>query len=128
MSRARKLDPITRDFSTTASRQYQQASSPLENKLVMAYSVALGAWEGDPGIGHRFGELAREKDTVETRSRLGDLAVEAAAWLIAAGDLDRVEVTVESFAPGKLAFEVVAFPPAQQPPVTVGPFFVPVSL
>lgn len=126
MKRARAIDPTTHDFVRTPGRRFA-SGDPLLNKLVLAYQVPLGTWEGDPAIGHRFGELARWKNDAGARTRLHDLAVEAAGWLIADGDLERVEVTVEEYSRGKLAFEVQAYPPGALQPVPFGPVFVPVA-
>lgn len=123
MKVARRIDPTLADFGVTLSRRFE-LGDPLLNKLFVAYTVPLGAWEGDPLIGHRFGELARVKDDPGARQRLRDLAVAAADWLVAAGDLDRVEVAVEYFAPGKLALEVDAYPAGGGAAIPVGPFFI----
>jgi len=123
MKFARRINPTSADFGVTTSRRFEPGD-PLRNKLFLAYSLPLGTWEGDPLIGHRFGELARAKDDPGARQRLRDLAVEAAGWLVAAGDLDRVEVAVEYFAPGKLALEVDAYPAGGGAAIPVGPFFI----
>ncbi len=121
----RKIDPKTGDFVAVPGGAFQLADV-LENKLALSFTVPRGSWEGDPDLGHRFAEVARAKDLPVTRQRIADLAQDAVAWLIQSGELDHVDVLVESFQPGKVAFEVDAFPPAGDK-VHAGPFFVSVG-
>ena len=123
----REISPITGDF-LPGPRGSFALGDVLKNKLALTYLVPLGTWEGDPGIGHRFGELARAGDTADTRLRLADLARQAAQWLIDAGDLLSVDVNVESGTQrGQVLFEVDAYPPGGAAPISVGPFFVAVG-
>lgn len=89
----------------------------LANKIIMSYSIEIGSWEGDPTLGHGFAELARAIDTVETRQRLGDLAVAAVQWLLDSGELSSIEVDVMTYAPGIVAFRPRCYQPGSKRPI-----------
>ena len=122
----RRLDPVTGDFVDGAAGGFE-ASDDIENQIAFSYSIPVGSWEGDPDLGHRFDELARATDTSANRARLRDLAELAVQWLVDAGSLDHVDVTVETFGPGVDAFQVDYFVPGSSKPRRAGPFFVPVG-
>lgn len=119
----RMIDPTTGDF-VAAPRGSFVAVDVLANKLGLSFTVPLGSWEGDPLLGHRLGELAREKNTPDTIGRVKLLLAAAVKWLVDAGELDHVDVNVESFSEEGVAFEVDAFPAHGRPPLTGLSFFV----
>lgn len=112
----RAIDIVTGDVKAAPGGAWAMTDD-LANKIVMSYSFPLGTWEGDPTIGHRIDELTHEIDTVETRERLRELAAEPVQWLIDAGELDRVEVDVESIGGGKVAFQPRCYAPGSSTPV-----------
>ncbi|HLY95210.1 MAG TPA: phage GP46 family protein [Gaiellaceae bacterium] len=118
----RIVDAVSGDFSP-APRGAFVTDDVLKNKIALSFRVPLGSWEGAPYLGHRFGELARDKMLAETPLRVRDLARAAVAWLVASGELDHVDVTVEQQGPQRIAFEVDCYAPGR-PPFDLGPFFV----
>ncbi len=122
----RRLDPVTADFVDGTAGGFE-SSEDIENQIAFCYSIAVGSWEGDPELGHRFDELARATDTSENRARLRDLAEQAAQWLVDAGSLERVTVYAESLRAGSVAFQVDYYTPGNKKPRPAGPFLVPVG-
>lgn len=115
------------DFVRSAKGRFARWSV-LENQLALSFSIALGSWEGDPLLGHRFEELARAKDSAATRRRVADLAKQAVQWLIDDGSLTRVDVVVERIDRGRLAFEVDALSAEADSPARFGPYFVAIGV
>ncbi len=118
----RYINPVTEDFGDIAEGGYIE-DDPVLNKLAFSFKVAKGSWEGDPEIGHRFDELARATDTIDNRRLLRIFAIEAAQWIVDDGDLDTIDVTVESHGAGLIAFQVVGMKAGRQ--VKAGPFIRP---
>ncbi len=123
----RKIDFATGDFVDGANGSWTTVRG-IYNMLAFTYAFARGTWEGDPEMGHLFAELDRATDTSENRERLRDLAAASAQWLIDGGFLDRVEAFVQSWEPGKVAFEVHCYEPGRKDPTVLGPFFAPVGV
>lgn len=119
----RRIDPTTGDFVSAAKGGFA-TSDDIENQVAFSFLVERGSWEGDPELGHRFAELAREVDTQANRRRFADLAVDAVRWLIDAGKLDHVDVTVESWGAGIVVFQIDYFTPGTPAPRKAGPFLV----
>lgn len=127
MSVDRLIDPETGDVQDAAGGGYVE-DDELANMVIFSYSIDLGSWEGDRTMGHRFAELARAIDTVETRARLKDLAAEPVQWLLDLGLLSRIEVDVMTFGPGIVAFQPRCYAPGARKPVAgVGLFKVSVG-
>jgi phage gp46-like protein len=122
----RTIDPTTSDY-VAAVRGGFLTGDPVDTKVVMAYGTALGSWEGDPFFGHRFEELARAIDTVETRGQVRSFAIEAVQFLVDSGELVSADAIVESFGPGQVAFMAVLVKPGQKSAKKVGPFLVAVG-
>lgn len=95
--------------------------------VAFSYSIAVGSWEGDPTLGHRFDELADATDTQENRNRLRDLAKIAVDWIVKLGLLVRVEAFAESLGGGAVAFEVDLYKPNVKLPTKAGPFLIAVG-
>lgn len=119
----RYLDPATEDFESNSTGGFV-SSENIENMIAFSYLIPVGSWEGDPELGHRFAELDRVTDTVENRNRLRDLARDAVKWLVVLGLLERVDVTVESYGPSRVAFQVDYYTPASKSVRRAGPFLV----
>ncbi len=128
MNLDRQIDPVTLDYvnSTTKPGAFEEVDV-LENQIVISFFVALTEWEGDPDTGNRFGELARATDTAENRKRLEDLAKDALRWLVDDGSLETVNVLVEQFRPGGVAFQVDAYKPGKRVREPLPTLFVPVG-
>lgn len=122
----RYLDPVTGDFEAAAKGAFE-SSEDIENMIAFSYLVPLGSWEGDPLLGHRFDELARATDTSENRNRLRDIAKDAAKWLVDLGLISTLDVTVESYGAGKVAFQIDYYVPESKLPKRAGPFLVPLG-
>jgi phage gp46-like protein len=121
----RKIDPVTRDFVLASGGKFDR-SDVIENKIALSFLEEFGAWEGDAELGHRFAELARATDTAENRLRMKDLGRQALKWLLDSGELERVEVTVETYGGGRVAFQVDAYQAGGRL-VRVGPLLVSVG-
>lgn len=127
MALDRLIDPVTGDVQSAPAGGFV-LDEDLANKVVLSYLIPLGSWEGDPTFGHRFNELARAIDTIETRKRVGDFALQAVQWLLASGELAEVDVEVRSYGPGVVAFQALCFKPGEKNPLAgVGLQFVPVG-
>lgn len=122
----RRLDPVTGDFVDAPKGGFESCDD-IENMIAFSYSIAVGSWEGDPALGHRFDELARAVDNASNRSRLAELARDAVIWLLTLGLLTRVDVFVESWGDGVVAFEVDYYTPGQDKARRAGPFLVTVG-
>lgn len=120
----RRLDPVTGDF-VAASRGGFELCDDIENQIAFSFMIARGSWEGDPDLGHRFAEIARSLDEVESRNRLRDLARDAVKWLIESGKLESVEIIAESFRPGGVAFQLDYRTPGSKVLKSAGGFLVP---
>jgi phage gp46-like protein len=112
----RLIDTGTGDVQPAAAGGFV-VDDVLANQIILSFNIALGSWEGAPTRGHRFNELAREIDTVETRGRVGDFAHQAVQWLLDSGALSSIEVDVMSYAPGVVAFEARCYPPSSTKPL-----------
>jgi phage gp46-like protein len=126
MSDDRKLYPVTEDFLDEDNGAFELCDA-IENKIAFTYLIEAGSWEGDPRLGHGFAELARAKNTPESRNRLRDLAEQAIQWLIDLGEVESVTVTVEEFKADAAAFQVDYYTPGNTRPRRVGPFLIPVG-
>lgn len=122
----RRLDPVTGDFVAASGGGFE-ACDDIENQIAFSYLVPRGEWEGDPDLGHRFAELENATNTAANQARLRDLAADAVKWLVDAGKLSRVDITVESFEPDAVAFEVDYYVPGDDKPRPAGPFLVPIG-
>lgn len=122
----RRLDPVTGDFVSASGGRFESCPD-LDNQVAFSYSIAVGSWEGDPTLGHRFDELANATDTQENRNLLRDLAELAVDWLVTLGKLVKAVATVESWGGGVVAFQVDLYKPGQKFPTKAGPFFVSVG-
>ena len=122
----RRLDPVTGDFVDGDAGGFESCED-IENQIAFSYLVPVGSWEGDPELGHRFGELDSATNTSENRNRLRDLAERAVDWLVKLGRLSRVEVSVESVKPDGAAFQVDYWTPGDKSPRKAGPFLVSVG-
>lgn len=122
----RYLDPVTGDYEDAANGGFA-SSEDIENQIAFSYLIPVGSWEGDPLLGHRFAEIDRATDTIENRNRLRDLAKDAVKWLVDLGSLERVDVTVESWRAGSVAFHVDYYTPASKTARKAGPFLVAVG-
>lgn len=119
MSTDRLINPTTGDVQDGPAGGFVEYDE-LANQIIMSYEIELGSWEGDPLLGHRFAELARALDTVETRGRIADFAVEAVQWLLDLGALSRIEVDVVDgsvYGPGIVAFQPRCYAPGAAKPV-----------
>ncbi len=132
MSLDRQIDPKTMDYVSDTNANGSNNGKfvevdVLENQILIAFMVGLKDWEGDSELGNRFGELARATDTIENRQRLKDLAKDALSFLVEDGSLESVDVAVEHFDAGRVAFAVDAYRPGQTTPVVLPTFLVPVG-
>jgi phage gp46-like protein len=118
----RVIDPVTRDFVDAAAGGFVLADA-VRNKLYLSFTLARGTWEGDPGLGHRFGELARVGLTDEVSLRLHDLVIDAAQWLLDSGELVQLDVEVNVVSRQQLAFAATATPPSG-PAFDMGPLLI----
>jgi len=122
----RYVNPVTGDYIPAPGGAWRE-DDPALNRIALSCTVPLGQWEGDPGIGHRLGDLARLGDTAETRREIGARIEEALRWLLDDGTLARVETVVESIGRGRAVFSVIAHAPGRPLPLQAGPFFVDVG-
>jgi phage gp46-like protein len=126
----RKLDEVTGDFRTTAAGGFESCDV-VENQIAFSYKIAVGSWEGDPELGHRFNELDRAENSQANRNRLAELARLAVQWLIDLGSIESVEVTVDDSATvtslDHVPFEVDYYLPGAQQPRRAGPFLISVG-
>lgn len=123
-TRDRKIDPITLDYVSDGRGGFVEVDV-IENQIAISFVAAFSEWEGDSGLGHRFPK--RETDTPATRLRLRDLAIDALRWLVEDGSLETVDVTVEHYDLGKVAFAVEAYRPGQSTAVELPTFLVSVG-
>jgi phage gp46-like protein len=119
----RRLDPVTGDFVDGDAGGFESCDD-IENQIASSFLIERGSWEGDPELGHRFAELENATDTAENRARLRDLARDAVQWLVDDGKLSHVDVTVEQFDAGGVAFQVDYYIPGSDKPRPAGPFLV----
>jgi phage gp46-like protein len=122
----RKLDPVTGDFRSAPGGAFEQCDV-IENQIAFSYKIPVGSWEGDPELGHRFGELDRAQNTLANRNRARELARLAVQWLIDLASIESVDAIVESIGAEGVAFEVDYYLPGAQKPRKAGPFLVPVG-
>lgn len=123
----RRLDPVSGDFVSAPGGAFESCAD-VDNMVAFSFSIAVGSWEGDPELGHRFDELANAIDTQEDRNRLRDLAALAVAWIVKLGLLAKVETFAESLGGGAVAFEVDLYKPNVKLPTKAGPFLVPIGV
>jgi phage gp46-like protein len=126
MSLDRKIDPVTLDYVDAVNGKFEEVDV-LENQIVVSVMVALKAWEGDPELGSRLGEMERTTDTDVNRRRMRDLLNEALAWLVQDGSLASVDAEVAQYANGRVAFQVSAYRPGERDPVSLPNFLVSVG-
>ena len=121
----RLIDPTRGDLVRVARGMFAKGDV-LWNKIAFSLCVALGSWEGDPTIGHRFGELARAVESESTEHDIRDRVQAALQWLLDEGELQSLAIDVERQAPGRWAFQGTARS-ATGAEVPFGPYFVEVG-
>jgi phage gp46-like protein len=124
MALDRKIDPVTLDYVDATGGKFEEVDV-LENQIVVSAMVVLKAWEGDPTLGLR--EMERSTDSDVTRRRMRDLLLEAFQWLVQDGSLASVDVEVQQYTAGRVAFQVSAFRPGERSPVPLPSFLVSVG-
>lgn len=113
----RRINVQTGDYISAPGGAFEMCDV-LENKITLSNQVALGEWEGDPTLGHRFKEIERAGDTDENLERLKSYIVQAVQWLIDEGELERVVPEVERVERGTFAWRGFYYPPGREPIVT----------
>lgn len=125
MTLDRQIDPITLDYVDGSAGSFAEVEV-IENQIILSVIIAAQSWEGDPTVG--AGLDPRAKDGDQDLQKLGADIAAALQWLIDDGDLVQVDVAVQSYTGGVVAFEVDAYRPGADQPLQLPPFLIAVGL
>lgn len=120
MTADRYIDPVAGDYVPAGPGW--RVDDQLWNQVTLSWTIPLGSWEGDPELGHEFGELARWTAGAGAAERVRELALSAIQWLIDGGDIVKAEIDAAPFGDDGVAFEARLWPRDRSEPMRSGLF------